>query len=89
MKITLLPSDLTESAPPCQFLTTYLINDVVAIDAGSLGFYGGPKQQSAIQHVIITHSHIDHVASLPIFLEQCPRLATHAPHRLWNGSRVW
>ena len=43
--------------------TTYLINGTVAIDAGSLGLYGTIAEQSRIKHVLITHSHLDHIGS--------------------------
>ena len=52
-----------------QYVSTYLINDLVAIDAGYLGFYGSPEEQQRIRHVFLTHPHSDHTASLPIFLE--------------------
>jgi ribonuclease BN (tRNA processing enzyme) len=41
----------------------------VAIDAGVLGYYGSPLEQAAVRHVFVSHSHIDHLASLPTFLE--------------------
>ena len=69
MKVMLLPSCVSRHASERQFLTLYLINDTVALDAGSLGFYGTPEEQVRIKHVLISHSHIDHIASLPIFLE--------------------
>jgi ribonuclease BN (tRNA processing enzyme) len=52
-----------------QYLTSFLLNRAVAIDAGSLGLYRSPQAQAHVQHVFLTHSHIDHVASLPIFLD--------------------
>ena len=62
-------------------MTTYLINGTVAIDAGSLGFWGSPQDQECIKHVFLTHSHADHTGSLPIFVENawtptenCPRV---------------
>ena len=51
------------------FASTYLINDVLAIDAGVLGFYGEAKDQARVRDVLITHTHADHIASLPIFVE--------------------
>lgn len=48
---------------------SYIINDTIAVDAGSIGFYRSAIDQMAIQHVLISHTHMDHVASLPIFLE--------------------
>ena len=52
-----------------QYASSYTINGTVAIDAGSIGFCGSPQEQSAIRHVFITHSHMDHIASLPTFLD--------------------
>lgn len=70
MKITLIPSAFSaQGINPHQYLTSYVINDTVAIDAGAIGFYEGPREQAAIRHVFLSHSHFDHLASLPIFLE--------------------
>ena len=70
MKITLVPSSIpTPGGLSSQYLTSFVLNDAVAIDAGSLGFYREPHEQATIDHVFISHSHIDHLASLPIFLE--------------------
>ncbi len=69
MKIRLLPSSCTEPAV-LQPFTTFLVNDTLAIDAGSLGFGLGLEQQKRVRSVIITHSHADHIASLPVFLSE-------------------
>jgi ribonuclease BN (tRNA processing enzyme) len=70
VKITLLPSAVSADAgSQLQYLTTYLVNDTIAIDAGALGFFMSPREQAAIRHVFLSHTHVDHVASLPIFLE--------------------
>lgn len=80
MKIRLLGSSVQDPARR-QYVSSYLINETVAIDAGCLGFEGTPPEQEAIRHVFLTHSHIDHIASLPIFVENawtpagnCPRI---------------
>ena len=80
MKIRILGSSVQNTARR-QYVSSYLVNDTVAIDAGSLGFYGTPQDQEAIRHVFLTHSHIDHTASLAIFVENawtptddCPRV---------------
>jgi ribonuclease BN (tRNA processing enzyme) len=70
VNITLLPSSVSaQHGANSQFLTTYLINDTVAIDAGSLGLIEDLSVQSRVTDVFLTHSHIDHVATLPVFLD--------------------
>jgi ribonuclease BN (tRNA processing enzyme) len=69
VKVTLLPSTVTTSATACQFLTTFLIDDVVAIDAGSLGLLASAEEQARVKHVFLSHTHMDHIGSLPIFIE--------------------
>ena len=72
----------------------------IAVDAGCIGFYGSPEQQARIKHVLISHTHADHVASLPIFVENAFEAGPtrhHPRHRevldciqrdIFNG-RVW
>lgn len=50
-------------------LSCLLIDDRVAVDAGALGWFAPPETQALVQHVLLTHSHIDHTAGLPIFLD--------------------
>jgi ribonuclease BN (tRNA processing enzyme) len=52
-----------------QYVSSYVINETVAIDAGCLGFRGTPQDQENVRHVLLTHAHADHIASLPFFLE--------------------
>jgi ribonuclease BN (tRNA processing enzyme) len=80
MKVQLLGSSQGNPAGQ-QYVSSFLINKTVAIDAGCLGFYGTPQEQEAIRHVFLTHSHSDHTASLPIFVEnswtpagECPQV---------------
>ncbi len=65
MKVRILPSATDGSDQ--QFLTTLVLNDVLAVDAGCLGFYATPAEQARIANVVLTHSHADHVCSLPTF----------------------
>jgi cAMP phosphodiesterase len=68
VKVTLLPSAV---GPDKQFYfcTSYIINDCLAIDAGSLGFHESPQVQVQVRDVLVSHTHIDHIASLAIFVE--------------------
>lgn len=95
VKVTLIPSSVSPSGGavhPGFFLSSYLIDETIAIDAGGLGLLGDLEAQSRIRHVFITHSHIDHIASLPIFLETVFESAdhcvtVHASAATWDSLR--
>jgi ribonuclease BN (tRNA processing enzyme) len=78
MKIRLLGSSVPDAARR-QYVSSYLINGTVGIDLGCTGFYGSPQEQEAIKHVFLTHSHTDHTASLPIFVENAWTSAGNCP----------
>ena len=59
----------TGSPAPGHALTGFLLDGTLAIDAGPLGTFGTLAQQGAVQQVLLTHAHIDHVAGLPILLD--------------------
>ncbi len=55
-------------SPGCR-VTSILINDSIALDAGSLSQVLPLERQVRVRSVILSHSHIDHTASLPFFIE--------------------
>ena len=61
-----------------QYFSSYVVNGNIGIDAGAIGLSGTIEQQSNIRHVFLTHCHLDHIASLPVFLENVydPKLET-------------
>ncbi len=78
MDITVLSSSVEGAAH--QFAASYVVNGSLLIDAGSIGF-ASLDRQKAIRSVLISHAHLDHVASLPIFIDnvyqpgpQCPTI---------------
>ena len=66
MKVKVIGSSVDGTS--CQFAASYVINDHIAIDAGSIGFMSVAAQKQ-IKHVLISHSHLDHIGSLPIFID--------------------
>lgn len=46
-----------------------MIDDRVSVDAGSIGLALNEAQRKTIRDVIVTHPHMDHIASLPIFVD--------------------
>ncbi len=69
MRIRLLPGNLTDPAR-LQPLTTFIINDFLAVDGGSVGIALGLEAQRALRHVVVTHAHVDHIATLPILVAE-------------------
>ncbi len=55
-------------SPECR-LTCILLNDIIALDAGSLCQALSIERQRAVQSIVLTHSHMDHTSSLPFFIE--------------------
>jgi cAMP phosphodiesterase len=71
MKFQLLPSTFDENgrASARQHLTCFVIDDVVAFDAGSLAMSASNRQREQIRNIILTHAHLDHIAGLPLFVD--------------------
>lgn len=76
MKVTLVPSAVAaDGAAPAsiQHLTSYLVDDSVVIDAGCVGFLDDPEKQANVRGAFLSHIHLDHIASLPILVENAYR----------------
>ena len=71
MRIELLPSTFDDQGVATleQRLTCFLIDDCVAVDAGSIALALKSDQRDKVRDIIITHPHMDHIASLPIFID--------------------
>ena len=71
MRIELLPSTFDDRGVATleQRLTCFLIDDCVAVDAGSIAIALNDEQRSKVRDIIVTHPHMDHIASLPIFID--------------------
>lgn len=71
MKIEILPGSIGRDgfADKRQHLIGIIINDILAIDAGPLAFACSNSQRRSIRDVVISHTHIDHIAGLPSFID--------------------
>lgn len=79
MRIRLLPcgfvrDHVTSTVPIAQPLTTFVVHGAqskgpLAIDGGSLGLVGEAEDMAQVREVLLTHAHLDHVATLPMWIE--------------------
>jgi cAMP phosphodiesterase len=46
-----------------------VVNSNVAFDAGSLAVGVTDEERSSIRNVVLTHAHLDHIAGLPLFID--------------------
>jgi ribonuclease BN (tRNA processing enzyme) len=71
VKIKLLPStiDAEGRASPEQRLSCFVVDGRVCIDAGSIAIGLSEEERAAVRDVVVTHPHMDHVATLPIFID--------------------
>lgn len=65
MKVRIVPSTRDGRR---QLLTSYLINGTLAVDAGALAIGLSRAEQLRVRAIIITHTHLDHVISLPLLV---------------------
>lgn len=55
-------------SPECR-MTSFLVDDCVAIDAGAITRTLSIEEQRRLRHVVITHTHMDHTSTLPFLIE--------------------
>ena len=81
IRVQLLPTSPGDTSQ-VQPLTSFLLNDHIAVDAGSLGFALSSERIAQIEHLILTHSHLDHTLSLPTAIDS-------AFHKLKKPLRIY
>lgn len=71
MRVQLLPSTIDEDgrASKRQHLLSFVIDDRVAIDAGCLALACSDLQREQVRDIVLTHTHLDHIAGLPMFID--------------------
>ncbi len=89
MKLQLLPSTFDENgrASARQHLSCLVVDDCVSIDAGSLAMAVTDNQREQIRDIILTHAHLDHIAGLPLFIDDLFASLTE-PIRIYASAEV-
>lgn len=54
---------------PGQGMTSFLVNDTVALDAGGLSYALSVEGQAKVKDVFISHAHLDHTCCLPFLID--------------------
>ena len=68
--------------------SAFVLDDRIAIDAGSLTSGMELKAQCALEAVLVSHAHLDHVRDLATIADnRCQSDADAAPHRRHQGRR--
>ena len=78
MKVRIVGSS-TGCGPAHQYAISYTVDGRIAIDAGCIGLLTPLEEQRQIRHVFLSHTHIDHIASLPLFLDNVYEPGTDSP----------
>jgi ribonuclease BN (tRNA processing enzyme) len=81
-------------------LTSFLVDGETALDAGSLTDAVPLAAQRRIKRIVLTHAHFDHIASLPLLMDNvygqsrvleivAPAPVLSAFHRYILNDRIW
>ena len=54
---------------PGHGMTSFLVNDTVALDAGWVSAALSLKEQVKVKDILISHSHLDHTCALPFLID--------------------
>lgn len=64
-----------------------LVDDHVAFDSGGLASQLGLLEQVAVDHVLLTHAHLDHIGELAFLVDNVMTVRT-APLKIWGPAPV-
>lgn len=67
--------------------TSFLIDDCLLIDAGSVATTISIEQQSKVDNILISHSHLDHIKDLAFLCDNCFGLRER-PFQVWTHPTV-
>ncbi|MFG1590941.1 MBL fold metallo-hydrolase [Halobacteriovorax sp. CON-3] len=73
-------------SPQCR-ATSYLVDDKLLIDAGSVATGISVKEQTEIDNILISHSHLDHISDLAFLADNCFGLKDN-PFYIWTSKEV-
>jgi cAMP phosphodiesterase len=89
MKLRLLPStfETDGTASIRQHYACFVVDGSIAFDAGSLANGVSDAERTSIRDVVLTHAHLDHIAGLPLFIDDLFPILTE-PVRVHASKEV-
>ena len=72
---------------PTYLNTSYLIDNKLLIDAGSVASGLQISEQNLINYILISHSHLDHISDLAFLADNCFELRDH-PFEIYTSQIV-
>ncbi|MBI1248521.1 MBL fold metallo-hydrolase [bacterium] len=87
MKVRLLVPSVAPNSR-LHFPFSVLIDDHIAIDTCGLPYLDPIEAQRAVDQILLTHSHIDHVGGLPLFLDNTYR-PDHSCPTIYASEATW
>jgi cAMP phosphodiesterase len=73
---------------PGHNLPAFLLDDFMLLDAGTSSCVLSKIAQQKITHVLVTHAHLDHINSIPFFLENMANEPYNTPLTVISGKDV-
>lgn len=73
-------------SPECR-ATSYLVDNKLLIDAGSVATGISVKEQAQIEDILISHSHLDHISDLAFLADNCFGM-NDRPFKIWTCKEV-
>lgn len=67
MKIQVLGCSGSEL--PGHNLSSFLVDDFILMDAGTIGQSLGHAEEKKIKHILVTHTHLDHIKGIPFLVD--------------------
>jgi cAMP phosphodiesterase len=68
--------------------SAFLVDDTILIDAGTVGGALTVPEQIAIDHAVLSHGHLDHVAGLAYLTDTLAMAAPNRPVTCWSIAPV-
>lgn len=62
----------------------FLVDDTVMLDAGTISAALVEDEQAKIRHVLVSHTHIDHIKALPLLADNMAGFTAKGPIQVWS-----